>query len=261
MSQDLIEVFHRYFEVCEANTEALKDEVYRLRYQTYCIEHPFEDARRFPDQREVDDEDRRSVHSLVRHRPTGALAATVRLVLPDRCDRGVLLPMERLCSKTLTAAGLGPDRIAREHIGEISRFGVSKQFRRRAGEGDSITGASCGGSVAYSRRPQEARLIPHLTLGLFLAIVRMSADQGLRHWFAVMEPALMRLLVRFGIRFRPVGGLIEYHGFRQPCFGEINDVLARIWCERRNIWELITDDGRTWPAPAADVSVRASRLN
>ena len=58
----------------------------------------------------------------------------------------------------------------------------------------------------------------HLPLGLIKSCVEMSVREGMTHWAAVMEPALLRLLTRLGIHFNPLGSLVEYHGRRQPCW-------------------------------------------
>ena len=43
-SERLIDSYNRYFEVVRASTPELMEEVFRLRYQVYCIEHNFEKA-------------------------------------------------------------------------------------------------------------------------------------------------------------------------------------------------------------------------
>src|SRR5699024_10093624 len=78
----LIDVFSNYFEIIPANTPQLLDAVYQLRYQVYCVETGFEDPKLYPQQLEMDEFDRYSVHSLLRHRQTGIYAGTVRLLLP-----------------------------------------------------------------------------------------------------------------------------------------------------------------------------------
>jgi N-acyl amino acid synthase of PEP-CTERM/exosortase system len=65
-----------------------------------------------------------------------------------------------------------------------------------------------------------------------------------------MEPTLLRLLTRFGIHFRKIGPLIDYHGKRQPAIGNVDEVLAGIYAERRDVWETITDYGDVWPLAA-----------
>lgn len=257
---ELAGVFRRYFEVLDADTGALRLAAHRLRYQVYCVEHPYEDAGAFPDGCERDTYDVRAVHSVVRHRVRGDIAATVRLILPDPDDPEALFPVERLCGESFVAAGFNPHALPRTTVAEISRFAVSKQFRRRPGEAQSVAGVA-EDSRAFADGHDgltERRVLPHITLGLFTAILRMSVEHGVTHWYAVMEPALLRLLSRFGIHFHPIGGVVEHHGLRQPCFGAVDEVLAGIWHERREVWELITDDGRLWPAPVAEVLRLAS---
>ena len=86
--------------------------------------------------------------------------------------------------------------------------------------------------------------MPNFTLGLMNGIVRMSAENGISEWFAVMEPTLLRLLARFGIYFSPIGPVVDYHGMRQPCHADINNLLERVRKERPEVWEIITDNGR-----------------
>lgn len=253
MQNELEIAFHRYFEVLQADTPALRKDSYRLRYQVYCIEHPFEDAGEFPDNLEMDPYDRRAAHAIVRHRESGLTAGTVRLILPDENDLNSRLPVETHCAASFAQAGLDPDRFERQSLAEISRFAVSKEFRRRAGEKATVSGVGPDPN-AYRIDMEGGRILPHLTLGLFIAIVQMSAQHGITQWYAVMEPALLRLLSRFGIRFQQIGGPIEYHGRRQPCYGEVNDVLAGIWRRRRDVWELITNKGQIWPPPEIDLA-------
>ena|SRR5690348_7881500 len=60
-----IELFRERLSIVQANTSELLDEVFRLRYQVYCLERSFENASDYPDGRERDDDDSRSAHSLL----------------------------------------------------------------------------------------------------------------------------------------------------------------------------------------------------
>jgi N-acyl amino acid synthase of PEP-CTERM/exosortase system len=83
------------------------------------------------------------------------------------------------------------------------------------------------------------RLIPNMTLGLMEWLVRFSRRTGLTHWFAIMEPQLIRLHARMGIHFVPIGDLVDYHGVRQPCYAEVESMLRRIDEERPDVWGLV----------------------
>ena len=247
---DLCELFLHYFDIVTDDEPGVVDEAARLRYQVYCIENPFEDASRFDDGREVDEYDRRSVHSIVRHKELGITAASVRLVLSDRDAPEASFPIEQNCAASLQSCPSHLRGVPRSSIAEISRFAVSKHFKRRMGEAGHPAGVGPDPERYLKPDMHKRRVIPHLILGLFAAIVKMSAEQGVTHWYAVMDISLLRLLTRFGINFRPLGDQVDYHGLRQPCFGCVDDVLAGIWEKRPDIWRLITDNGVTWPAPA-----------
>ena len=82
-----------------------------------------------------------------------------------------------------------------------------------------------------------------MRLGLMQAIVSMSVRRGKTHWCAVMEPTLLRMLHAMGICFTPIGPLVEYHGQRQPCTGDIARMLDGVKRERPDFWDVITSGG------------------
>lgn len=245
----LQEVFFQYFDVITGNDPDLVDDACKLRYQVYCVEHDFENASEFPDGRETDSYEPRSVHGIVRHLQTGVTAATVRLVLPDPHDPDLPFPIEQHCSRSLKSSARILGGVPRDTIAEISRFAVSRDFKRRAGEAETVVGVGPDPDSYLKRDLQSRRVIPHLIVGLFAAIVKMSAEHNIHYWYAVMDVSLLRLLGRFGINFQRLGAPVDYHGLRQPCFGAVDDVLNGIWLKQRDIWKLITADGFLWPAP------------
>jgi len=254
MMNNLCKIFNTYFDVVTDAGPDVLDEALRLRYQVYCVEHDFEDASHFKDGKESDDYDCRSVHGIVCHRSSGITAATVRLVLPDIDNPDVPFPIEKNCSDSLELARSLFKGVPRQSIAEISRFAVSRNFKRRLGENESAAGVGPDIEEYIKQYPSGKRMIPHLILGLFAAIVKLSAEQHITHWYAVMDVSLLRLLTRYGINFIPIGDPVDYHGLRQPCFGKIDDVLAGIWNKRFDIWQLITADGVVWLAPEKSVS-------
>ena len=96
----LIDLFNKYFEVVSVDTPEKLMQVYRLRYEVYCKEalipgfHP-ED---YPEGLEYDQYDERSVHSLLMHKPSGLIAGTVRIILPDQDKPDTKFPLEKFAS-------------------------------------------------------------------------------------------------------------------------------------------------------------------
>lgn len=242
---NLYAAFHNHFDVVSASTTRLLETAYRLRYQVYCLERPYEDATAYPDQMEYDEYDLHSTHSLVKCKKTGNYAGLVRLVLPNPVNPQALLPMEKYTYADPKRCGIDLSRVPRESIAEISRFSVSKELRLQStatanGSADNPPGI---GEDSVSSK----RLLPQITLGLFAGIVRMSAEHGITHWLAVMEPTLLRFLTRYGIHFQVAGPLVDYHGVRQPAVAEVDKILAGIYAQRQDVWEIITDYGNIWP--------------
>jgi N-acyl amino acid synthase of PEP-CTERM/exosortase system len=206
--------YRRHFDIIRADTAALLDRVYRLRYQVYCIENPFEDPTQNLDGREIDSDDDRAAHVLLIHRKSGNAVGTARIIFPDPSQRP--LPIQHLLDPEYRSLF---SRLPLRATGEISRFAISKALRRRLGE--SFTSAQA--------RSAEQRVMPFISLGLGCGILGICLESGISHIAAVMEPTLIRLLNRrFGLDVRSIGGLVEYHGSRQPCVACVHDLITQL---------------------------------
>jgi N-acyl amino acid synthase of PEP-CTERM/exosortase system len=233
----LLQRFNRYFEVVEADTPELLQQAHAIRYRVYCLETGFENASENADGLEKDSYDAHSIHGLLIHRASRMAVGTVRLVLPLTGAPERSFAVQAKCDhpavRNSTAFPL-------HTTAEISRFCISREFRRRATdtlydqEGTEPTAAS---------DPSERRSGPLMRLGLMQAIVRMSATHGITHWCAVMEPKLLRMLEAMAVRFDLIGPLVDYHGLRQPCTGNIKDVLRAVKNERPAFWNVLTCGG------------------
>ena len=218
--------YNEHFDVVRATTPALLDQAYRLRYQVYCVENPFEDPTEHLEGREIDVDDDRSVHALLVHRRTGMMAGTVRVILPGKGEQRRPLPIHRVtCSPAL-------DELPHSEMGEISRFAVSKEFRRRLGESRY---ADLGFTGQTS--DNERRLVPYITFGLIRGVLEICLEYQVRYICAVMEPPLIRLLGRIGLAFEPLGDLVQYHGLRQPCGASLTDLVGRSRSEHDPLWQ------------------------
>jgi N-acyl amino acid synthase of PEP-CTERM/exosortase system len=220
----------RDFEVMPASTPEMLEQIYALRYQVYCVEHPFEDPAEHPVGRETDCHDPFSVHAALVYRPSRELVGTVRLILPG----SEVVP----CLPVL--ALLGPKaqaelrRYPLDHMAEISRYVISKSFRRRKGEEEYP-------DLGYSSPEAESsrRLMPHLTLGLMRAILHLGVSRQVQHFCACMRPALIRLLWKLGLEFKPIGPPVDYHGFRQPCIASMTDLLLGLRTRRADLCRVV----------------------
>jgi N-acyl amino acid synthase of PEP-CTERM/exosortase system len=205
-----------HFAIVRARTPELLRKAYRLRYQVYRVENPFENPDEQIDQCETDKYNDRSAHTLLVHRRTGEVAGTSRVILPHKSDP---LPIATLLHGA-DRRGFADFPIAR--TAEISRFAVSKQFRRRCGEGR----------------------MPFITLGLMKGVFDICRDHKMSYLAAVMEPPLLRILRRLGLNFTPIGGLVEHHGRRQPCIAPMADLVERSRESETLLWQYAASQTR-----------------
>jgi N-acyl amino acid synthase of PEP-CTERM/exosortase system len=231
--ETLLDRFNRYFKAVGAETPEEIRKAQRIRYQVYCTENGYENPEDFPDGLENDVFDAHSAHSLLMHR--GKTVGTVRLILPRQDAPHESFALQRfLKPRALEAMNLPAAATA-----EVSRFCVSKDQLDRAAretQGQNIP-------------PFDPRHAPWIRLGLFQAMFRMSAQHRISHWCALMEPQLLRLLAAMAIHFRPIGALVEHHGWRQPCYADVREVLRCVQRERPSYWDVLTDGGKIWNAP------------
>ncbi len=243
---DMYNNFQKYFEIVEANTNELLEIVYRIRYQVFCVEHDFLDASLYPDKLEKDNYDNHSSHVLLRFRSSGDFIGAVRLILFDPLQPEKLFPVELYTQLDPTLCNI--KALPRQHIAEISRSVVVKQFDRRRGERREPRAEITNESVAErDRRASDRRSTPHLSLLLMAAVMRMSVKHNIRYWISAKDPALNRLLGYNGLSFSPIGPPVNYHGMRRPYYANIDDVLTRMYKEHHDAWEVLTDCGKYSP--------------
>jgi len=260
----LVDSFNKYFEVVSADTPEKLRESYRLRYEVYFKEgiFPGMNVDDCPEELEYDQYDERSAHSLLIHKPSGAIAGTVRLIPINRQNPNEKLPLEAIAGNLFLQDAI-PSNIPRLHLGEISRVLLTPRFRARKGEKnqpfsipDNPDFSSKSNKQNQSNDSWESsnhrwntnrRSFSHAILGLFLAITRMSIEKNLTFVYCNMDPVWARLLRSFGIHFKPITPVIDYHGPRQGYFGCIPDILENVYQTNSQIWMLLTDKGAFFP--------------
>jgi N-acyl amino acid synthase of PEP-CTERM/exosortase system len=252
--KDLVLWFDKYFELILANTEDKLQEVFRLRYQVYCLEArvPGFNPSDYPAALESDLYDRHSVHCLLRHRPTNAVAGTTRLILTNPANPTFPLPIEMSAAEYLENSNIGS--IPRDAIGEISRFILASRFRCRQGEQQWLDGVS--DTLPGAQAESDPRRIAHPITGLMKAICSMSWDHQIQYLFMAMDDRLNRLLLRLGLRFQAVTQPIQHYGTVKAYLTFIPQAMAELYHRNRAFWTLLSDNGRVWPLDPSRVSTQ-----
>lgn len=236
---DLVTPYREFFKLVPADTEALKEIVYKIRYSVYCDELGWEDPNLFPDGQEKDQFDLTSQHCLLLHRASNTYAGCVRLVLADEDAEKSAIPLQEHCAEALDPTTLDIEQLPRQTFGEISRLAIINRYRRRPSEAKT---PDAMGEHLFSLDQDERRRFPHIALGLYLGAASIGLGSGLNGVFAMMEPRLARHLRLVGIQFQQVGKVIDYHGPRAPFYITRSGLLDKLRPELRDLLEAIEDD-------------------
>jgi N-acyl amino acid synthase of PEP-CTERM/exosortase system len=205
---NLGKAFRQYFNIVPAFSDALKDEVFRIRHQVYCEELAYEPQR--PDRRESDEYDPHSLHLLIRSVQIGEFMGCTRLVLTRPGDRLYPLPFEKSCAATLDRSIVDPAKLPRRSIGEFGRLAVLARFRKRQGEKQHAAGLiETFGSLVRPR-------FPYILAGLYLGTIELARLNGIDTLFVLTEERLVKHLQGLGVKMQIIGGPIEHRGQRLP---------------------------------------------
>jgi N-acyl amino acid synthase of PEP-CTERM/exosortase system len=215
------EDFTTIFQMKVANNDAERNSAYALRYQIYCVENEFENPADFPEEREHDHLDDRSVQGIVMHRKSRLVCGTARLVMPRQSEG-------ELDATFFSFAN--PDFLPKASTAEVSRFSSSKALKRQ-----------CELFPDTRKFLEQSPLLPHVTVSLLAFTFQEAVKNDVTHLCAVMKPSLMRLLGHFGCHFIPYGDIVEYHGLRQPCYLPMAKLMADVEREHPRVWEIVTD--------------------
>ncbi|MES2888803.1 MAG: PEP-CTERM/exosortase system-associated acyltransferase [Pseudomonadota bacterium] len=193
------------------------EQIFKLRYEVYCLERQFLDAHVYPEALEMDAFDHASTH-FAGFTQEDDLVATVRLVKPP-ASQG--FPFQHTCG-LFDGVQLPPA----EQSSEISRLIVRKSFRQnRAGSASASSSAAPAAGASDPRSPE-------LLLGMYRAMYRHSRATGVRYWYAAMERSLACLLRRAGFAFTPIGPTTDYYGPVTPFLVDLDELNRTL--ERQN---------------------------
>ena len=229
--RDILIPYFNFRKVLKGNMESyVLKEIFKLRYEVYCLERHYLEASTCKEEMETDEYDACSTH-FAAYTLSNDIVGTVRLVQPDAEQQ---YPFESHCVPF-------PEFTfpARETAAEISRLVVRKTFRRR--RGDSMEGISKDFVEKGSTKTIQPRSTvrgdkrgnsPLLLLGMYREMYRHSRQNGIRYWYAAMERSLARSLQKMGFKFVPIGPQVDYYGPVTPHMVDLNELIERL--EREN---------------------------
>lgn len=198
-------------------------DIFKLRYQVYCIECAFLQPDQYVDEMELDDYDQSSTHFGV-YTMDETLVGTVRLVQPHPPKK---FPFELYCSP-FDDFKIPPW----QESAEISRLVVKKSHRRR--RADNVLGVPgiFTGQPEPIQLPADVerrdRTSPMLLLGIYREMYRYSRRSGIRYWFAAMERSLAYALRKMGFHFAPIGPQADYYGAVTPYMLDLEQLNQKL---------------------------------
>ena len=228
-NRDILVPYFDFFAVDHGQHDSpVLAEIYRLRYEVYCLECHFLEPDAYDEGKESDEYDDCSAH-FAASTDYGQMVGTVRLVQPTAQQ---IHPFEHHCG-----VFDGFEMPPREQVGEVSRLVVRKTHRRR--RGDSMQGVSRDfldqktASIQPRTGKEQRSNSPLLLLGLYREMYRYSRRNGIRYWYAAMERSLARSLDKMGFGFVPIGPQVDYYGPVTPYMVDLDQLERRLRQENK----------------------------
>jgi len=234
----------------KVDSEFLKREIFKLRYDVYVSEFGFEKKEDHPYGLEKDIYDSHSVELAAIEQidaATEKVIGTMRLILHS--EHG--FPIENVAPIEFTEEKPPIDKIA-----EISRLTINKEYRRRQEDGlygvESYLKHSEGGINPESwerEKKEKTRIQPFLIIGLFKEMYHVSKKLGITHWYMITEKKLWYALKRFDLIFRQIGEPVQYHGIRIPYLGIVEEIEQHLKEKHIDLYKdfLTGLDKKYWP--------------
>ena len=199
-------MFDNHFEVFLANTKESRSIHYNIRYQVYCEEMGFENKDDFQTEEEVDEDDAKSIHFIVRNKVTEDWVGAMRLIY----KRDGELPIEKSCQL---------DEVLKNNdfseIVEISRLCLLKEVRKGnppQGEVESISEIR----ETDNGTPTQKNLNRVIIWGLFYAASEYGYKNNINFSYFMTTTVLAKLMRRGGLCLTSFGEPCEHRGKRFP---------------------------------------------
>ncbi len=201
------------------------DNVYKLRYEVYCLERGFEDSYQFPHKQEIDIYDARSIYTLLEHKKSGEFIGTARLILPDQnhIDDNDFdhFPAQCLSSHPMV---YDEDIFPSKRTAEVSRICYSQKKASELG----------------INAMEQKLILPGLLSGIYMLCDLYEVDTLM----ALLEKRLIDRCHQIGFSPGEVGDSIEHKGIRHLVSynrGQCADLVRE---KNLDIWKIITSNGK-----------------
>jgi N-acyl amino acid synthase of PEP-CTERM/exosortase system len=228
--------YRQFFELVPADSDALKDAVFRIRHQVYCEDLEFEPLR--PDRRERDAYDAQSLHLLIRSIKTGEFIGCTRIVLTRPDDPYHPLPFENACGATLDRTIIDPSRLPRNAMAEVSRLAVLAQFRKRKGDIKKSVIPLSESDFGTSEQPR----FPYIPIALYLGTVELARLNNIDTLFVLTEQRLASHFKKLGVNIQTIGAPVEHRGQRIPSMLEPKEIVKNLKVLMRPLYRVIASE-------------------
>jgi len=228
----LAKAFEQYFEIVPAFSDALKDDVYRIRHQVYCEELAYEPQR--PDRRESDEYDAHSLHVLIRSVKTGEFVGCTRIIRAQPQDSYYPLPFENICAAALDRSIVDPAKLRRDTIAEVSRLAVIAGFRKRKNDGKRLVSIS-DQDFGTATQPR----FPYIPVSLYLATVELARLNGIDTLFVLTDERLASHFRKLGVDIQTIGAPVEHRGKRIPSMINAGGIIKNLGVIFRPLYRTI----------------------
>lgn len=228
--------YKKYFEVVPAFSETLKEAVYRIRHQVYCVDLGFEAPK--PDGLEHDDYDPNSLHLLIRSLKTGDFVGCTRIIRAWPAEPERMLPFEKACIGTIDRSVIDPGRLPRDTIGEVSRLAVVAQFRRRKEDDKRNNFTINDADFGTAEQPR----FPYIPVALYLGTIELARLHNIKTLFVLTERRLAVHFKRLGVNIQPIGGPVEHRGERVPSMLDPIETITNMRAMARPLYRVIAEE-------------------
>lgn len=242
-SELLYNLYYKLFDVVLADTDELREQALRLRYQVFCLEHDgFEDPAAHPNGMETDRFDERSEHALLIYKPKNQAIGTVRIIKPNPENWHDSFAMQQVCKSPLihdeayvrNACEFSRLCISRRHMDEIK-----KEIRSKTQiETSKIK------NISFYEKPILSSIISMAPMGLIRGAFEMTTRNNFLNVFSIMEPRHIQRLENVGLVYKQIGPEIEYHGTRRPFMLNILEVYEHAIKYNNDIWNIVSNRGQ-----------------